>query len=142
MIADAGVVLCLRQVQRLLILSDRLGEELDQGVLSANLEIEIGQVGLFDEAFVFQIRRTDLGVVLRLVYLAADSAKQVRGPGNVQWQRVDLGVFAGVETGTRIEISGGLPPGVRRAKAHRGEVQGTRFTNQGTGFHVILKVKL
>ena len=41
LIADAGVVLGLGQVQRLLIVGDGLVEELDQRVLSADLEIEI-----------------------------------------------------------------------------------------------------
>ena len=48
LVADAGVVLCLGQIQRLLIFGDGLGVKVDQRVLSADLEVELGQISLLD----------------------------------------------------------------------------------------------
>jgi hypothetical protein len=90
LIADARVVLCLRQIQGLLIGGDRFGVKLDQSVLSAYLEKVFGKVGLFGEPLVLQIRTADLGGILRIADFIADSAKEIRRPGNIQRQRIDL----------------------------------------------------
>ena len=59
LIADARVVLCLCQIQGLLIGGDRFGVKLDQSVLSAYLEKVFGKVGLFGEPLVLQIGTAD-----------------------------------------------------------------------------------
>ena len=83
-----------------------------QLVLSADLEKDLREAGLFDEAFVLQVGRAELGPVLKLADRVADLAKEIGRPRDVHGQRVDRALLAG-EGGD----SGGSAGGPRTGKS-------------------------
>ena len=74
----------LVQVVRLLVGGHGFRIDLDQCVLPAYFKEVFRQIRLLGETLKLQIRGAGLRVVLRVAHFIADSAKEVRRPGNIQ----------------------------------------------------------
>jgi hypothetical protein len=139
--ADAGVGLGAGQVQRLPVGFDGAIEDSLQRVLPAELEEELGEVGLLREALVFQVRGAHLGGVLVLAHRVADAAPQIRFPGHVdgQGELVDGGAAAGRSGNARIGLAG-PHPGEGGVQRHGREQARTGLAHLGAGGHEVLEI--
>ena len=97
LVANTRLILCLRQLQGVLIRLDRICIEVDQGILSADLKKIFCQSNLLRESLIFQIRRAYLGRILIAANLIPYLAPDIGLPGNVERQRVDTGLLPGVD---------------------------------------------
>jgi hypothetical protein len=79
-VADAGIVHALRDVEGLLIGGSDIVKDLLQGVLSADLKVELSEAGLLGEALRLQVSFTDLGRVLVRAYLVAYLSPEIGNP--------------------------------------------------------------
>ncbi len=81
---DAGFDEGLGELKSLAVGFDGLVVDVLEGILPAELEVELGQAGLLGEALVFEIGGGDLGGVLVFADLVADAAPEIRLPGDVE----------------------------------------------------------
>ena len=80
LIIDTCFVPRPREFERLLVRFHRRVQNPLQLVLPADLEKDLREAGLFDEAFVLQVGRAELCPVLKLADRVADLAKKIRRP--------------------------------------------------------------
>ncbi len=150
-VVDAGFVEGLGEVEGLLVGCDGLVVEILKSILTAELEVVLGQIGLLGEALVFEVGGADLGGELVLAYGVADLAPEVGLPGDVKRERHDGGGGAAVggDSGTgngggagaaAVESAGGLRAAVRRISGDGWVVLRFCLADLRAGGHEVLKV--
>src|SRR5258708_148891 len=86
-VVDASVIEPLRQIESLLISGHGVVENLLQSILTADLEIVLGETNLLRPALDFEIGGADLRTVLVFAHLVADLAPEVGRPGHINRER-------------------------------------------------------
>src|SRR5260370_1210261 len=76
-VVDASVIEPLRQIESFLISDHGIIENLLQSILTADLEIVLGETGLLGQTLDFKIGGADLRTVLVFAHLVADLAPEV-----------------------------------------------------------------
>ncbi len=146
LVIDTGLVARPGEFERFLVGFHGLVQNFLQLVLPADLEKDLCEAGLFDQAFVLQVGRAELRAVLKLADRVADLAKEIGRPGDVHGQGVNRALLAG--EGGYSGGSAGRPrtgKGARRGGAviRRGGANGRKIlraglTDQGTGNQEVL----
>ncbi len=139
-VVDASVIEPLRQIESLLISGHGVVENLLQSILTADLEIVLGETNLLGQALDFEIGGADLRTVLVFAHLVADLAPEVGRPGHINRERHERADSPGIGLRRIGEVTGRLRTAPGRADGDRRPVLRTRLGDQRAGFHEILKI--